>query len=246
MELTIGREQGNQRLQITADNGTVKYYGNPGSVPKSVSRQHCKIQVINENELLITNIKPENKTMVNGLAVMEKRIGYNDLVELGKDKYMLSLSAIVNAFSQRQTYQTAGNQNQQQAPSYSIAHLEKIWNDYNKAKLDAQIQQAKENAISSVTGLFTMAAIVVGFIPGVPLAARIGIYVLAFVLASYFFYNRTRKASYYPKLYNDLDNNLHDNYVCPNPSCRHFLGYQRFEDLEKSKKCPYCGSVFIK
>lgn len=245
MELTIGREQGKQRLQITADNGTVKYYGNPGSVPKSVSRQHCKLEVINDNELLITNIKPENKTMVNGIAIMKKHIGYNDLVELGKDKYMLSMPAIINAFTQ-QAVPNTGKQNQQQAQTYSISHLEKVWNDYNQAKLDAQIQQAKENAVSSVTGLFSMGAILAGLFPGVPAGLRIIIYVIAFSLAGYFFYSRIRKASYYPKFYQDLDHELHKHYVCPNPDCHHFLGYQHFEDLEKGKKCPYCGSKFVK
>ncbi len=243
MELTIGREEGKQRLQVTSDNGTVKYYGNPGSVPKSVSRQHCKLQVINENELLIINIKPANKTLVNGIAVMQKHIGYNDLVELGKDRYILSLSAIVNAFSQHPTYQT-GNQDQQQAPSYSIAHLEKIWNDYNQAKLDAQIQQAKENAISSVTGLFSMAAIMAGFIPGVPFIIRAAIYVVAFALAGFFFYSRIRKASYYPKFYQELDKKLHKDYICPNPNCGRFLGYQPYDDLIKNKKCFTCGCEY--
>lgn len=238
MELTIGRESGNQRLMITTDNGKTAYYGNVGSVPKSVSRQHCKLQVISPTEFVVTNIKSENKTMVNGLAVMQKHITINDRVELGKDNYLLSLAAIVKAF--------VGEPGGGGGKTYSISHLEKVWNDYNQAKLDAQIQQSKESAISSVSGLFSMAAILAGFFPGVPMGVRIAIYGVAISLAVYFFYSRVRKASYYPKLYQDIDKKFHDNYVCPNTDCRKFLGYQPFDDLKKTKKCPYCSCMFKK
>ena len=235
MELTIGRESGNHRLMITADDGKKGYYGNVGSVPKSVSREHCKLKVVSPNEFIITNIKPENKTMVNGLAVMQKHITINDRVELGKDNYLLSLAAIVNAF-----VNWGGGGGVQGGKTYSISHLEKVWNEYNQAKLDAQIKQAKENAISSVSGLFSMAAILAGFFPGVPMGVRIAIYGIAILLAVYFFYSRVRKASYYPMLYQEIDKKFHEDYVCPNPDCHHFFGYQPFDDLKKNKGCGYC------
>ena len=46
MELQIGRESGTEspRLAIVYD-GKTNYYGQPGSVPKSVSRKHCLVTV---------------------------------------------------------------------------------------------------------------------------------------------------------------------------------------------------------
>lgn len=236
MEFIIGRESGNSRLQITADNGTIKYLGNIGSVPKSVSRQHCKLVVDSNGGYTLTNIKPENSTLVNGIAIMQKHVTSTDKIELGKDNYSLNLSSVVQLFAQ-----VKESNNAQVSQSYSIAHLEKVWNDYNQAKLNAQIQQAKENAISSVSGLFSMAAIIAGFIPGVPLGLRITIYIVAFSLAGYFFYSRVRKASYYPKFFQELDAKFHKDYVCPNPSCHRFLSYQPYDDLKKTKKCYSCG-----
>ena len=33
-------------------------------------------------------------------------------------------------------------------------------------------------------------------------------------------------------------------YVCPNPECRHFLGYQPYKLILQHKKCPWCKSKF--
>ena len=243
MELIIGRESGNSRLQISSDNGNVKYLGNIGSVPKTVSRQHCKLVYQDTSDLLIVNLKPENKTLVNGVAVMQKHITLNDRVELGKDNYLLDLSAIVNASSSQPI---STHNSQQPSQTYSLAHLETVWDNYNKAKLNTQIKQAKENAFSSVSGLFSMAAIIAGFIPDIPNVVRILIYIVAFSLAGYFLYSRVRKASYYPKYFQKLDEDFHKEYVCPNPTCHRFLGYQPFDDLRKTKKCFSCGCEYSK
>lgn len=52
-------------------------------------------------------------------------------------------------------------------------------------------------------------------------------------------------ASRLPKYMDDLDKVFHEDYVCPNPRCKHFMGYQPYCDLEKNHKCPYCGAKFI-
>ena len=42
MELIIGREAGASRLRISINNQD-RFWGNANSVPKSVSRLHCKV-----------------------------------------------------------------------------------------------------------------------------------------------------------------------------------------------------------
>ena len=54
----------------------------------------------------------------------------------------------------------------------------------------------------------------------------------------------------YLKIYNEKDtsvedrkkaqNELIDNYICPNPKCKHFLGQQPYKVLRQNKNCPYC------
>lgn len=243
MTLTIGRQENasEPRLKIVTDEGKVLMLGTPDSVPKSVSRQHCKIEVVNEDEFIITNLKPENKTMVNGVSIASKRIGRKDKVTLGKDGYLLDVGTVINAIGNaKHNPSPASPDNHSNVQSYSISHLQTVWERYSQAKLDMQIQQGKENAISSVSGLFTMGAAACAFIPGVPGALRILLYILAACLAGYFVFSRYRKASYYPKLQSDIDKQFRKDYVCPNPDCQKFLGYQPFDELAKSKNCIYC------
>ena len=44
MKIVIGRESPNSRLRISVDNKDF-FLGENGSVPKSVSRQHCKLTI---------------------------------------------------------------------------------------------------------------------------------------------------------------------------------------------------------
>jgi len=239
MELIIGRESGNQRLQITADNGNVGYYGVAGSVPKSVSRQHCKLQILNDQDLIVINIKPENKTFVNGLAVNKKHIGYNDLVELGKDKYMLSLSAIVNAFKGGVPGGNGGKTTQ----TYSIAHLEKVWNDYNKEKKDFQKRIGRINAVSTITYPIILVGGLLSTIESIRYISLF-ITVIVIIFSIYMTYFRYKLASEQLDIMDKIDKKLHDNYVCPNPDCGKFLGYQPYDDLKKTKKCYQCQSEY--
>lgn len=72
-ELILGRESGASRLHIVM-NGKDCVYGAAGSVPRTVSRQHCKLTVEDDGSYTLVNLKPENKTYVNGLAIASKRI----------------------------------------------------------------------------------------------------------------------------------------------------------------------------
>ncbi|MBR1940427.1 MAG: FHA domain-containing protein [Bacteroidaceae bacterium] len=243
MELTIGRQENVEkpRLKITTEKKEVLLLGTPGSVPKSVSRQHCKLTVLNHDIFIITNLKPENKTFVNGVSIVAKRIEKDERVELGKDKYLLDWQTIIQAMDTLPTTRISYN-----TSSYSINHLQQVWEQYSKAKLDMQIKQGRENAMSSVSGVFTMGAAACAFLPGVPNVLRIMLYIIAACLAGYFVFSRYRKASYYPKLQSDIDKRFRMRYICPNPDCQKFLGYQPYEELAKSKICIYCKCKYIK
>lgn len=73
MELIIGREAGASRLRISINNQD-RFWGNANSVPKSVSRQHCKVVTDDKGGYIITNLKPENVTYVNGVQIESKHI----------------------------------------------------------------------------------------------------------------------------------------------------------------------------
>ena len=88
MEIIIGRESGKEqpRLSILAD-GQNLIMGEPGSVPKSVSRSHCRIDKGNDGKMAITLIAETNQLFVNGVEYKAKAISKDDFIELGIDAW---------------------------------------------------------------------------------------------------------------------------------------------------------------
>ena len=82
-----GQEGVDSQLLITigANEST---WGQMGSVPQSVSRQHCSIEVMG-NGYLIHNLNPMNVTYVNGQPVASRLVETNDVIELGQARYSL-------------------------------------------------------------------------------------------------------------------------------------------------------------
>ena len=232
MELTIGRESGASRLHVTG-NGLERFIGNAGSVPRSVSRQHCKLSIDAQGNYTLFGLKPENPTYVNGLAVEEKRIYPTDRVELGSDRYLLDVKDLVEAVTGKPA-----------ADTYSIAHLKQVWETYTDTKLQTQIKERKSASIRSVTGIISMCSIACGFIPGLPMAFRIALYAVAMILGVYFFVIGYRQSAKAPLFWAELDKKFHEDYVCPNPKCRRFLGYTPYNDLRKTKGCYQCNAKY--
>lgn len=232
MDIIIGREGESSRLHLVGSGNKEKFIGYPGSVPRSVSRTHCKLTVDEKLNMSVTNLKAENSTFVNGVAVLSKHITAKDVVELGGDRYRLDVEAVLKAFG--------GN-----LPRiYSIKHLEQVWNHYHDTKLNVQIKERRANAIRSVSGIFSMMSIACGFIPGIDMTFRIVLYAVALLLGIYFFFGSYRSSSETPKFLDDLDRQFHDDYVCPNPECHHFMGYQPYKELKKNGGCLYCKALF--
>lgn len=117
-----GQEGVDSQLLITigANEST---WGQMGSIPQSVSRQHCSIEVMG-NGYLIYNLNPKNVTYVNGQPVSSKLISANDVVELGQARYRLNWNVIFNNLHAAPRYSSANNKpaspaNNNPAPPFS-------------------------------------------------------------------------------------------------------------------------------
>ena len=191
MEVIIGRESGSSRLHISGYN-LEKFLGNPGSVPKSVSRQHCKLSVDAQGNCTIINLKPENCTLVNGVAIESKHITFSDRVELGPEHFRINQKEIIESVTGKEMPQT-----------FSILPLQRVWDEYNDKKLQFQIKERKSASVQSVVGIISMLSIACGFIPGIPLGLRVVLYLIALVLGIYFFvirYKQSEEAPLYGRL----------------------------------------------
>ncbi|MFI3267266.1 MAG: FHA domain-containing protein [Rikenellaceae bacterium] len=260
MELTIGREPGSSRLSITIDGNRVAIYGDAYSVPQSVSREHCKITII-DGIYKIKNVKVNNFTFVNGRAIVQSVFAPDtDVITLGSEQYVLDVNKILIALNLKKTAnqpqqasqrpqqpaQQPAQQQQPQVETFSISFLEDVWENHHQTKLNIQIKEKKFNALRSVTGLFSMGAIACGFIPGLAEydVLRVALYALGFILLIYFFVISYMSSSKTPVKMAELDKEFRNDYVCPNPKCGRFLGNQPYDVIARMPTCPYCRSKF--
>lgn len=229
IELIVGRESGveNPRLAV-AQNGKTQYFGTPGSVPMDVSRKHCRIEVAEDGKMVVEDLTDNNFIYVNGVDC-KRKTGVNpaDTIELGPSKYRLDIDTIVKTLSAKQ--------------SFSIKHLEAVYDGYQKEKFNMQVKQGKLNALSALPGVLSMTSIGIAvFIP----AARIIMIVIAALFALVFAYIRYKNASDVPLKTRKMDEAYREKYVCPNPLCGRFLGATPYKEVLKNRTCPYCKSKF--
>lgn len=238
IEFTVGRESGTEmpRLAIVKDGKTV-YFGTPGSVPKGVSRLHCKVIVDDDASITIENVTENNLMNVNGVDCRVKRnLGLDDTIELGSCRYRLELETIVKALASNQ--------------SYSISHLEQIYQSYEKERMDYQIKQSKLGLWSSLPGvlsLFSIGAVLLfsGKSGDDGMVLRGVLIGMAAFLAIVFFVMRLiMNKKYNPRIMKQRDDAFREQYVCPNPSCRRFLGLTPYKEILRNGSCPYCRAKF--
>lgn len=241
MELLIGRDSASSRLSITIDGKKRAMYGENGSVPNNVSREHCRVSIAN-NTYRISNANPNNTTYVNGNQVEQKNFNpQSDTITLGHSRYELNITDILKALMPQ-----ASKPPQQKAEvkTFSITHLKDIWDTNHEDKLNFQIKERKTNSLRSVTGIISSLSIVATIVTDneniriclISVGIVVGVY---FAIVSY-------KASSASVLFMDnLDKKFRKKYICPNPDCHSFLSYNLpYDELIKRGACPYCKSKY--
>ena len=226
MEIIIGRDQQTRQLCIVKD-GTAKRYGQPGSVPMDVSRQHISLHKIDVGKWQIKNLNERNVTFVNGIAVESKLISEKDKIELGNSHYMFSWSAL----------------SEPKVETVDIRPLKKIWKEYDQQKVDAQIAERKFNAARSATGIITMLAIACSIILGHG-PVYILLYAVAIGISIAFTYQAYVKSTKIPKQQRELTKRFQQQYICP--KCHHFMGFTDYDILIQNDVCPYCKTKYQK
>ena len=231
MEIIIGRNA--QTGQLSLNMGTqIKNIGAPNSVPRSVSRRHCRIQVLPNGTYTIENLKMENDTFVNGSPIFTKTVTSSDVVELGGEHYKLDWSAIKQLIEQS-TPKTA-----------DIRPLRRVWMRYEEETNAIQADLARKNAIRGIAGALGTLSILTMFIPGLGTAPRVilmSIGLLITITMVVISYNDSKKAPVKRKM---LQQKLRNNYVCPN--CKKFFNMDYDLLTRQYDQCPYCKAKFIK
>lgn len=230
MEIIIGRNAQNGQLNLTMGNKTMPF-GGVDSVPRSVSRRHCRIQVLPNGTYNIENLKMENDTYVNGSPIFTKTVTPNDVVELGGEHYKLSWDAIKQLIDQV-TPKTA-----------DIRPLKRIWMRYEEETNAIQADMAKKNAIRGIAGAFGTLGILIAFVPSLGLIRFIlmGIGLIITITMVVIAYNDSKKAPIKRKM---LQQKLRNNYVCP--CCKKYFNMDHDLLVRQYDQCPYCKAKFLK
>lgn len=247
--ILVGKEPDNGRLLVSIKvDGKPKnaLMGSINSVPNCVSRckpnedvAHCKIEVLNDGTMILTNIKPKNSTFVNGSEINSKRININSHVSLGKDMYPINIGSVLDTANKLLEIVPPPPP---PPPEKSIQHLELIWKEYNneiKAIRLAQQNRAKQRLIpimiSSVSGVISIVLSL--FLGTMSLFISIPISLLPFLMYIKFFQEKDTSIEDQEK----AEEKLELRYRCPHEDCDCYLGKIPYITLSQHKKCSFCG-----
>lgn len=240
--ILIGKESGNGRLLVSVRiNGQPKFttIGEVNSVPNSVSRckpventAHCKIEVDTTGNIIVTNLKPQNVTYINGTEIISKKVKKDGIIELGKDHFSIRVSTIVEIASK-----IVASVCPPPPEEYSIKNLKKVWDDYNSQMKMIKIRQRNIGLLSSIPMAFSMlGGLIAGTVPEIRTFALIltGIALLILLIGLYlrFTDNTIEKTE-------EITEEFQRKYACP--KCGHFMGSHPYNILRQNKKCHYCG-----
>lgn len=249
--ILIGKEPGQSRLLVSVM-GKTAAIGQPNSVPGCVSRckvgegvGHAKIAVDQNGNMVLTNMKTQNVTYVNGSEIVSKKITTSNTVELGKDRFHINLPLVIDVAKK-----IAGSipPPPESKKKYDITHLKRVWDSHEREM--ERIVEKQQNV-----GKRRMLPIMIGSLSGVasPILASlvavntlyITVPVAAISFCLYFINYRKKDTSYEEKKY--ANERFTDEYVCPNPECNKFLGNISYKLLKKqhSMHCPYCKCEYV-
>lgn len=244
--ILIGKEPGQGRLLIAIQgNEKSVAIGSLGSVPACVSRckpaegiAHAKIIVDQAGNMILTNMKSQNVTFVNGSEIASKRVSFNNTIELGKDKFKIDLPIIIETAKKLIVMGTS----KEPGKKFNISHLERVWNDLQTQKKAIQAKQKKINLVRSGCGLFTLCAM-----PCIFMFGPIGYVLTGIGIVGNLYSFIGLKNDNTTDVIDKLNEDFQDSYVCPNPDCNKFLGNISYKLLKKqySMHCPYCKCEYV-
>lgn len=234
MDVIIGREAGVPAPRLCLKVGTsAKFIGAPGSVPKTVSRNHCRLELMDDGKMRISNVSDQNSLFVNGTEYKTKLITKDDLVQLGSERFNLDITAVLKVL----------DGDSAKPKVYKVSHLKHIWENYIEAKDAIQKRNSDVSALRGLPSILSMGALAAGiFAKDMDSTLRTVLITGALILTVVFFYIAFKNGRRNPAMIRELDEKFQDEYVCPN--CKHYLGYRSYKLVLKDGGCPRCKAKF--
>lgn len=250
--ILVGKEPGQCRLLVAiSGTGKTATIGSPGCVPNCVSRckptegtAHCKIDIDQNGTMVLTNLKSQNVTYVNGVEIFSKKVQVSSEVALGKDHFQMPLSLVIET-AKKLVPTIAPPPPSPQAQKYNIRHLEKIWNDFHDKNIEIQKRARQQALLARIPMFFTMAG---GAISAIAVALNwgdevktlcISFTVIGIFVMIYSFFKSKNDTSIEDR--EKLVEDFQDHYICP--KCGKYLPVTPYKLMKKqySMRCPHAG-----
>lgn len=255
--ILVGKEPGQGRLLVAiSGTGKTAAIGSPGCVPNCVSRckptenvAHAKLVIDQNGNIMLSNMKSQNVTFVNGSEIVSKRINRSNTVELGKDRFNVSVPVILETAKK-----IIGSVTPPPPPEvFNIRHLRNVWEEYER-EMDRIAQQQQEIGKKRMLPIMVSSASTVlsGLGALISLSSLwVTLPVTGIVSFLYFKNYNSKDTSYEDR--KKANNEFQTHYVCPNPKCGKFHGsisYDLLKNQYRSPKdqkmyCPRCGCEYV-
>ena len=226
MEIIIGRDAESGQLKFIIGQ-QAKNYGAQNSVPRSVSRRHCRLQVLPDGTFSIENLKMENDTSVNGSPIFKKTVKETDIIEIGGDHYRLNWDAIKQLLPKQA----------------DIRPLKRVWTRYEEDTNAIQADMARKNAIRGIAGAFGTLGILCSFVESLG-SLRFALMAIGLVITITMVIVSYVDSENAPKKRKQLQQKLRNEYVCP--YCKKFFTVDYDLLIRQYDSCPYCKAKFVK
>lgn len=254
--INIGKDAGSSRLLISVPIRGKKanaLFGEPNSVPKSVSRcipdkdaAHLSISINDNGVISVKNCKSQNVTFVEGVEIASKVLLNDVELELGLDKYPIKLSSILSVAEK-----ILDASEPSKTSEFNISHLERVWNNYHNSCIELQKRSRKQNVQGRIPMFFTMGA---GALSSIAFARVWGdevkiicviLTVIGLLLMGYTFMKSKNDTSIEDR--ERFTEEFQEKYICPNPKCGKYLGAYSYKLMKRqySMSCPHCKCKFV-
>lgn len=224
MEIIVGR-RGDQSFPIT---------------DKAVSGKHLKLTTMPDGNVQVEDLGSTNGTFIDGVRIIKKVVTRNTIVQMGTTFTFLVSDALPKA-KVPPTPQTPPTPPKPVA-EYSIANLERVWNDYEKDQAEIKDKAQAIGKRRMLPMMIGMASGTLSSILGMILSLQTLCITVPATLICLIMYIRA---------YNQKDTSFEDqkvakkkfikHYTCPNPDCHRYVGnLGEYMLLKQNTNCPYC------
>lgn len=208
--ITIGKH-GQQKIPLTEP---------------TISRKHCSITLNNDNTLTLKDENSSYGTFVNDIQIIQTQVQPDTIIQLGRSYKVKVADLLPPEFLP--------------IPTFSLRPLKSVWEEYNEKKNDIMTRNAKRANLQRLQGLFSSAAMCIGFIESVPMAFRAIFMAIAFILGVVFFILGQKTANSLPLQLEELQAEYSRKYICPNPKCKRPFQLIPYLNIEFTPGCPSC------